>query len=92
MLVPCLPLETEPVVLLRTEEVLPELLVLVTLPEETVETSSRCGRSLRAATLGDDAAVDGAVAGAGGAASGELRAHGRNVVGSGRIRGALAAR
>ena len=37
LLVPCLPLETEPVVLLRTEEVLPELLVLVTLPEETVE-------------------------------------------------------
>ena len=37
MLVPCLPLETEPVVLLRTEEVLPELLVPVTLPEETVE-------------------------------------------------------
>ena len=39
--------------LLRTEEVLPELLVLVTLWRKRWRTSSRCGRSPRAAALED---------------------------------------
>ena len=44
-----------------------------------------------AAALGGHAAVDGAVAGAGGATSGKLGPYRRNVVGSGRISGTLAA-
>ena len=79
-------------VLLRTKEVLPELLVLVTLPEETVEDFFAGAVGVfEAAALGGHAAVGSAVAGAGGATSGKLGPYRRNVVGSGRISGTLAA-